>query len=476
MIFKHAILIFDTYLNADGEDVFYLAFTCDPQKRAIIKYEQTESIFIGGEVTKRETWNEKINIDFVKNTAKENEESITECYKKYGDSLSYEEKKMELDLLKMIKCYEKSYGRYFIDSAEEWRNQDKLRKLQIESDKEMQKVIKEQKEKDRKQKEKEELIQKTDFHNNLKEKELPKRFFENKSTDYSRTDFIRPNHDKSNYSVSSFSSYNNDNNNTNIIKDNSLLKKINKINKIPLEENININNKPETIIIPDVDVDVDVDSNNNIIKKKSKYIIIPDDKEDDVFNNSGKRRREESNSNSNINIISKRKIDISDDNNNNNNNQTPITLFDYSNLVLSSNNPVSSLIKLYKRGNVYKQTECLYDKDNHPVIQFKNPEGEFSKSVQIQFKEKLITQNFFNTIQNIGNMYNEKDQMHLLFALGKPIKEKGVYFCGVVKYIRKLEYLEVKDEIDSSKVINHNNNNTFIIVHIINNYFNILMY
>jgi hypothetical protein len=223
MIFQYTLLIFDTYLNADGEDVYYLAFTCNPRIRSFEKYEATQSIVIGGEVIKNDTWNEEINIDFVKNTVKENEESVKEYYKKYGDTLSYEEKKLELDLLKMISCYEKSYGRYFIDSADEWRKQDKVRKLQIESNKEIQKVIKEQKEKDRKQKEKEELIQKTDFHNNLKEKELPKRFFENKSTDYNRTDFIRPNHDKSNYSVSSFNSYNK--NDTKIIKDNSLLKK-----------------------------------------------------------------------------------------------------------------------------------------------------------------------------------------------------------------------------------------------------------
>jgi hypothetical protein len=222
------------------------------------------------------------------------------------------------------------------------------------------------------------LIQRIDFHNNLKNKELPKRFFENKSNDYNRTDFVKPNYDKSNYSASAFNSYNNNDNK--IIKDNSLLKKISKMNKIPLEENFNINNKPETIIIPDVD-----DDNNN----KSKYIIIPDDesninKEDDVFNNSGKRLREESNLN--INKNSRRKIDISDDNNNNNNNQITTTLFDYSNLVLPSHNSLSLLIKFYKRGTIYSKTGCLYDKDKHPVIQFKNPEDIFSKLFQIPFK------------------------------------------------------------------------------------------
>jgi hypothetical protein len=114
------------------------------------------------------------------------------------------------------------------------------------------------------------------------------------------------------------------------------------MNKIPFDNNVNINNKSEIIIIPD---------------------------EDYIFNNSGKRRGEESNSN--INIISKRKIDISDDNNNNNNNQITTTLFDYSNLVLPSHNSLSFYIKLYKRGDIYSKKGCLYDKDNHPAIQFK---------------------------------------------------------------------------------------------------------
>jgi hypothetical protein len=102
------------------------------------------------------------------------------------------------------------------------------------------------------------------FHKNLK---LPKRFFENKSDDFIKSDFIKPNHDKSNYSVSSFNSY--DNNDNKIIKDNSLLIKIKKKNKIPLKNNVNIKSKRETIILSD--------DENNI------------NKEDDIFNNSEKR-------------------------------------------------------------------------------------------------------------------------------------------------------------------------------------------
>jgi hypothetical protein len=34
-IFQHVFLIFDAYLSDNGEDVYYLAFTCDPQKKVI---------------------------------------------------------------------------------------------------------------------------------------------------------------------------------------------------------------------------------------------------------------------------------------------------------------------------------------------------------------------------------------------------------------------------------------------------------
>jgi hypothetical protein len=36
--------------------------------------------------------------------------------------------KLEVDLIKMIKCYEKSYARYFTDSENKWREIDKLKK------------------------------------------------------------------------------------------------------------------------------------------------------------------------------------------------------------------------------------------------------------------------------------------------------------------------------------------------------------
>jgi hypothetical protein len=69
-IFQHMSLIFETYVNDKGDDVYYLAFTCDPRNRSFEKYEQTDSIVIGGEVRKKGQWSEEINIDFTKNKSK----------------------------------------------------------------------------------------------------------------------------------------------------------------------------------------------------------------------------------------------------------------------------------------------------------------------------------------------------------------------------------------------------------------------
>jgi hypothetical protein len=82
---------------------------------------------------------------------KKNEKSVIEYYEKHRDVLNYEEKRIELDLLKMIKYYEKTYGRYFTDSEKEWRQVDKLRNLELEGTREIRRLIKEQKEKDREQ-------------------------------------------------------------------------------------------------------------------------------------------------------------------------------------------------------------------------------------------------------------------------------------------------------------------------------------
>jgi hypothetical protein len=57
---------------------------------------------------------------------------VTKYFDKFRDMekdvLSWEEKKMEVDLIKIINCYEKTYGRYFTDSVNEWRELDRLNK------------------------------------------------------------------------------------------------------------------------------------------------------------------------------------------------------------------------------------------------------------------------------------------------------------------------------------------------------------
>jgi hypothetical protein len=69
-VHQHTFLIFDTYLNDKGDDVYYIAFFCDTQTRKFDKYEQTDSFVIGGEVMKRAIWSEEIDLDFLKNKVK----------------------------------------------------------------------------------------------------------------------------------------------------------------------------------------------------------------------------------------------------------------------------------------------------------------------------------------------------------------------------------------------------------------------
>jgi hypothetical protein len=58
-------------VNDKGDDVYYLAFSCDTRNISFEKYEQTDSIVISGEVIKKVKWNEEI--DFTNNKAKKME-------------------------------------------------------------------------------------------------------------------------------------------------------------------------------------------------------------------------------------------------------------------------------------------------------------------------------------------------------------------------------------------------------------------
>jgi hypothetical protein len=55
---------------------------------------------------------------------------------------------------------------------------------------------------------------------------------------------------------------------------------------------------------------------------------------------------------------------------------------------MPSYNSFFNFIRLSKRGNNYPENECVYDKDNHPVFHFKNPEEAFSKLVQVPLIQK----------------------------------------------------------------------------------------
>jgi hypothetical protein len=49
---QHSFLIFNTYLNDKGDDVYYLVHFCDTQTEKITKYEQVDLFVIGREVIK----------------------------------------------------------------------------------------------------------------------------------------------------------------------------------------------------------------------------------------------------------------------------------------------------------------------------------------------------------------------------------------------------------------------------------------
>jgi hypothetical protein len=106
----------------------------------------------------------------------------------------------------------------------------------------------------------------------------------------------------------------------------------------------------------------------------------------------------------------------------------------------------------------------VYDKDKFTVFHFNNPEETFSKLFQVPFNQKDTAVVCFNKKQDLGNIYDKENNKYTFFALGKPFEFKGVYFCGLEKGKGKVESFEVKDELNSPKVIIQNNNNNFVIL------------
>jgi hypothetical protein len=86
----------------------------------------------------------------------------------------------------MLRCCEKTYGRYFIDSERKWREIDRLKKLEIEQNREIDRLMREQKEESREQQSmkivdpqlvnqnsllgnNEELIERIEFHKKIEQ-------------------------------------------------------------------------------------------------------------------------------------------------------------------------------------------------------------------------------------------------------------------------------------------------------------------
>jgi hypothetical protein len=112
-----------------------MKFICEPKTRKLWRFKQEQGIRYG-EFTFR-TWNKSIDIDFGHNTEEQNirkKERFYDIYrylpkgileKQYQKHLSLPQQYDEIYLLNTIRCFEKTYGIYFDDTAEHWKEKDK---------------------------------------------------------------------------------------------------------------------------------------------------------------------------------------------------------------------------------------------------------------------------------------------------------------------------------------------------------------
>jgi hypothetical protein len=107
----------------------------------VSKKQETGTRF--GEYTFR-TLYKTIDVDFANNTEEQNLKNVERFYdiyryppkdileKQYQRYLSLPQKVDEKYLCQMIQCFEKTYGRYFDDTAEYWKEKDKVIQKEIE--------------------------------------------------------------------------------------------------------------------------------------------------------------------------------------------------------------------------------------------------------------------------------------------------------------------------------------------------------
>jgi hypothetical protein len=122
---------FEIYTNDKGEEVYFMKFFYNRRGRRYFMF-KTESGTEEGEVTIIKTLPEEIKIDLFWKTKKENLKVVEKYYQRFRNMeenpLTYPEKQDEIILIKMINFFGKSYGRYFTNSAERWREIDEKKK------------------------------------------------------------------------------------------------------------------------------------------------------------------------------------------------------------------------------------------------------------------------------------------------------------------------------------------------------------
>jgi hypothetical protein len=99
----------------------------------------------------------------------------------------------------------------------------------------------------------------------------------------------------------------------------------------------------------------------------------------------------------------------------------------------------------------------------YPVFQFNNPRKIIFSFLKVPFKDKVIGIAYFNKNEDLRNIYEKETKKWTLYALKKSINLKGIHFCRLEN--EKLEYIEVNEEINSSKIVTKNNNNNFVILY-----------
>jgi hypothetical protein len=115
---------------------------CEPKKRKWWRFKHEPGSRYGEYISK--TWNKAIDIDFIHYSEEQNLKNVHAFYDiyryppkgiledKYQRYLTLPQRYYENHLYEMIYCFEKTYGRYFDDTAEYWREKNKIVQKEIE--------------------------------------------------------------------------------------------------------------------------------------------------------------------------------------------------------------------------------------------------------------------------------------------------------------------------------------------------------